>query len=238
MSASYCREQHTEGTQLCAASHGVGFSTALDCAAVVAMVQSMDMKSGFAHFDGSDRENFIAAVLLLTMELDEAVKAVVIEIVRDALGIEEGRPLLSFGREARLEQSEDGEYARADLWFLFGPPSDQVYGFVEIKTHDNWDHARVADQVRDQCKRAVVRNPHPVRGSVLLGPDRLVRDVRGSDATVLTLTWSTLLSRVRTRPLSPFAELALRHIEDNMERPAGLDRPLTLSHFEPVGCVA
>jgi len=35
----------------------------------------VQVKSGFAHFDGSHRENFCAAVLLLAMEVDDAVKA-------------------------------------------------------------------------------------------------------------------------------------------------------------------
>lgn len=43
------------------------------------------MKSGFAHFDGSHRENFCAAVLLLAMEVDETVKVAIADVVRTAL---------------------------------------------------------------------------------------------------------------------------------------------------------
>ncbi len=190
------------------------------------------MKSGFAHFDDSHCENFISAVLLIAMEFDDAAKVAVTDLVRDALDIDRERPLLSFGREARLEKSADGEYARADLWFLFGPRPDSFYAFVEVKTHDDWAAAGVAYQVRDQCRRTTARNPRPVRGSVLLAPARLARNVRSVDASVHTLTWPQVLSRLRANPPSPLTDRALRHIEDNMERPAGLDRPMTLNDFE------
>lgn len=190
------------------------------------------MKSGFAHFDGSDRENFIAAVLLFTIEFDDAVKTAVTDLVRDALDIDRARPLLSFGREARLERSTDGEYARVDLWFLFGPPSDSLYAFVEVKTHDDWDAGTVANQVQDQCRRTSARHPRPVRGSVLLAPERLVRSIKDADARVRALTWSQILSTIRACSTSTLASHAVHHIEENMERPAGLDRPLTLGHFE------
>lgn len=57
------------------------------------------VKSGFAHFDGSHRENFCAAVLLLAMEVDPSVALLVSQTVCARLGIRGEPNLLAFGRE-------------------------------------------------------------------------------------------------------------------------------------------
>lgn len=46
------------------------------------------MRTGFGHFDNSHRENFCAAVLLLAMEVDDAVKDLVAGLVRSQLDID------------------------------------------------------------------------------------------------------------------------------------------------------
>jgi hypothetical protein len=185
--------------------------------------------SAFSHFDSSHRENFIAALLLFAMELDEPMKQAVADIVRGELGIGSDNRLLSFGREARLETGVEGDYARVDLWFLFGT-TEPFYAFVEVKTHDRWSAEGVRHQVEDQCQRTTVRNPHRVHGSLLLGPDRLVR---GVGAGVRSISWHNFLARLPAPAArSPVVDHAIRHIEDNMERPAGLSRSLSLADFE------
>jgi hypothetical protein len=190
-------------------------------------------KSGFAHFDHSHRENFLAAVLLLTMEVDEGAKAVVVGLLRRALHLEESTPLLSFGREARLDATEDDTYARVDLWFLFGDIQSPFYVFLEVKTHNGWEAKHVADQVMDQSRRVTARLPHRVHGSVLLGPESLCRKVVIHDPQVRAVSWPTLLRELRALDSpSALTALSIHHFEDNMERPAGLDRELTLDQFE------
>lgn len=191
------------------------------------------MKSGFSHFDSSDRETFIAAVLLLAMEVDDAVKDRISGLVRRALDIDAANPLLGFGREARLAKTDDDSFARVDLWLLFGSESGPFYAFVEVKTHNRWDAAHVAHQVRDQAERTTVRRPRQVRGSVLLAPERLCRRVREVDSAVRWITWLQVVAELRgLSSTSPLTTRAIRHLEENMERPASLDRPLTLDQFE------
>jgi len=192
------------------------------------------MKSGFSHFDDSGRENFCAAVLLLVMEVDHVVEELLAKLVRGELNIEETRPLLAYGREARLETSNDGGYARVDRCLLFGPTTDPVYGFLEVKTHDHWDASHVAHQVRDQAERRVTRSgARRVQGSVLLAPERLCARVRTVDSLVRFITWPRLFAELRAlRSTSPLTDLAIRHLEERMDRPPGLNRPMSLDQFE------
>jgi hypothetical protein len=191
------------------------------------------MKSGFSHFDASHRENFIAAVLLLAMEVDDAVRDFVADLARRELGIDAAIPLLSFGREARLAATDDDNYARVDLVLSFGPETDPSCAFIELKTHNRWEPKDVARQVRDQGERAMARGTSRVRGSMLLAPERLCRRVKEADAQVRAVTWPQLLAGLRAIPSpSPLTRLAISHLEQNMERPAGLDRTLTLEQFE------
>jgi hypothetical protein len=190
------------------------------------------MRSGFAHFDQTHRENFCAAVLLLTMEVDDLAKQAVADLVRGALGISAPCELVSFGREARLATREDEPYARVDLWLLFRS-SEPFYAFVEVKTHDQWDAASVAAQVRDQATRPrLVSSKHAIRGSVLLAPDRLCDRVRAADGTIPTLPWAQLLRTLKLLPTSSqLTQHAIRHLEENVDRPTGIaDR--TLNDFE------
>ncbi len=191
------------------------------------------MKNGFAHFDGSHRENFCAAVLLLVMEVDPTVASFVARTVLARFGIADELNLLGFGREARLSKTEDDEYARVDLWLLFEARPEPFYAFIELKTHDGWDAARVADQVRDQSSRKLAVKAGQIRGSVLLAPDRLCRRVSEIDGMLPVLAWEALVQGLRElRSESALTTHAIRHFEEQMEHPPGIDRPMTLVDFE------
>lgn len=192
------------------------------------------MKSGFGHFDDSHRENFCAAALLLTMDVEPAVKEVVGESVREALGLPESFEVMNFGREARLAvaDEEDG-YARVDLWLLFRSGDERRYGFVEVKTHDRWSAEEVAGQVLDQASRPrLARGGEQIAGSVLLAPDRLCARVREVEPRVPTISWSTLIARVRAKcGDARLTQHVLRHLEAHVERPTGIANR-TLSGFQ------
>jgi hypothetical protein len=192
------------------------------------------MKSGFAHFDNSHQENFCASVLLLAMEVDEGVKDAVVNLVRHELGIGAGTPLRSVSREARLTADEDDNWARVDLCLLFEPPNGFAYAFVELKTHDRWSPILVAQQLKDQSERKVVRGgERRVLGAVLLAPERLCRSVQAVDPEARVLSWPSLLSQLRALRSAPvLTQLAIQHLEETMERPAGIDRKMTLADFE------
>ncbi len=193
------------------------------------------MKNGFAHFDRSGMENFCAAVLLLAMDVDDSVKERIAALVRKELDIAQTCPLQAWGREARLQSKEDRGYARVDLWLLFGPIADASYAFVEVKTHDHWDEIHVARQVRDQSERRVTRSgERRVQGSILLAPERLCSRVQKVDGNVRFITWPRLLTELRAlRPSSsPLTDIAICHLEEKMDRPPGLDRPISLEYFE------
>jgi hypothetical protein len=192
------------------------------------------MKTGFGHFDSSHRENFCAAILLLAMEVDDAVRELVASLVRAQLDIAPSAPLLELGREARLAAAEDEDWARVDLCLLFGPRTAPAYAFVEVKTHGRWDATHVANQVRDQSERKVARGgERHVLGSVLLAPERLCQSVRDVNKQVRVISWPSLFAKLRAlHSPSALTELAIQHLEETMDRPAGLDRPITLSHFE------
>ena len=191
------------------------------------------MKSGFAHFDSSHRENFCAAVVLLTMEIDAEVKALLADLVLKALEVPGAPPLLGFGREARLDGTETDNYARVDLWLLFGAQTGPFYAFVEVKTHENWDATHVAHQVRDQAGRSVARSARRIHGSVLLAPERLCQRVRDIDDEVPFIAWRHLLREMQALPASSaLASHAIRHIEDQMDHPPGIERSMSVLQFE------
>jgi hypothetical protein len=191
------------------------------------------MKSGFSHFDGSHRENFLASVLLLAMESEDVVRDVVARLVRERLGIAEAYPVTGLSREVRLATTEDGKYARADLCLDFDSPRGPFCAFIEVKTHQGWDGGHVAHQVADQASRTPARVPRDARGSILLAPERVCRWVASLDPTVRTIPWRQLINELRALPsTSPLTKLAIQHLEENVDRAAGLDRPMTLAHFE------
>lgn len=191
------------------------------------------MRSGFAHFDASHRENFCAAVLLLAMEVDDAVRDYVAHVVCTKLDISASSVLLDFGREARLADTDDENYARVDLWLRFDSANGPFYAFIEVKTHDRWDAAHVVDQVRDQAERTLARGHREIRGAMLLGPGRLCQRVHALDASIRSLTWPRLLQDLRAlRSPSRLTSLAIRHLEENMDRSIGFERELSLSDFE------
>ncbi len=191
------------------------------------------MKSGFSHFDGSHRETFLAAVLLLAMENDDAVKEVVASHVRRELGIDPAAAVSGLSREIRLAATPDGEYARVDLCLDFGSVTTPFCAFIEVKTHEGWDETHVADQVTDQANRTPARIPRDVRGSLLLAPVRVCSRVAALNPRVRVLPWRRLIDELRAlQSTSPLTKMAIQHLEENVDRAAGLDRPLTLNHFE------
>jgi hypothetical protein len=191
------------------------------------------MKSGFAHFDGSHRENFLAAVLLVAMENDEAVKELVAGRVRNELGIDGACPLIGLSREIRLAATADGTYARADLCLDFGSSSTTFCAFIEVKSHEGWDEAHVAHQMADQASRTPARVPREVRGSVLLAPERFCRLVVSRDPGVRAIPWRLVVGELRAlHSTSPLTRMAIQHLEENVDRAAGLDRSMTLNQFE------
>ncbi len=190
----------------------------------------MTTRNAFSHFDGAHRENFCASVLLLAVELDPLVREALAARVRSALSIPEATPLVAFGREARLEETDDDTFARVDLWFLFG---ELGHAFVEVKTHDRWDAHHVAEQVRDQSSRpGLARGRRTILGSMLLAPQRLCDRVNALDATLPALSWRVLLRELRDLGSpSPLTTHVIRHLEENVDRPTGIaDR--TLEDFE------
>jgi hypothetical protein len=191
------------------------------------------MKSGFSHFDGSHRENFLSSVLLLAMENEDAVRDLVARLVRDRLGIDVACPVTGLSREVRLGATADGKYARADLCLDFNASTGPFCAFIEVKTHEGWEDSHVAHQVADQASRTPVRVPRTVRGSVLLAPERVCRLVASLDPKVRAISWRCLIDDLRALPApSPLSKLAIQHLEENVDRTAGLDRPMTLNDFE------
>jgi hypothetical protein len=193
------------------------------------------VRTGFAHFDGSHRENFCAAVLLLIMELDHAVRSFVSRTVLTRLGVTGEPELLGFGREARLSKTEDGDYARVDIWLLFAGQAEPFYAFVEVKTHDSWKESGVTEQVRDQSRRKLAVKAGHIRGSVLLAPARLCRRVRKIDGDLPFIAWEELVQGLRSlRSESTLNTHAIQHFEEQMEHPPGINKPMTLAEFEQV----
>jgi hypothetical protein len=194
---------------------------------------SVPVKSGFAHFDSAHRENFCAAVVLLTMDVDPDVATLLTRLVLGALGVPGSPRLLGFGREARLDSTDADNYSRVDLWLLFDAEPGPFYAFVEVKTHENWDAAHVARQVRDQAGRSVARSARRIHGSVLLAPERLCHRVRDVDPEVPFIAWQCLLREMQALPSSSALALhAIRHIEDQMDHPPGIERSMTVLQFE------
>lgn len=116
---------------------------------------------------------------------------------------------------------------------LFRAGDERQYGFVEVKTHDRWGAEEVAAQVLDQANRPrLARGGDRIAGSVLLAPDRLCARVREVAPDVPTLSWSTLMERVRARSAdSRLTQHVLRHLEAHVERPTGIANR-TLSGFQ------
>lgn len=191
------------------------------------------MKSGFAHFDDSHRENFCAGVLLLTMEVEDRVKDVIAQTVLSRLGIAaDDCDLVAFGREARLAAKDDEAYARVDIWLLFTKPKP-FYVFLEVKSHDRWDAKLVADQVRDQAGRgSVASNTHQIGGSVLLAPHRLCSEVASVAPDIPMISWPQLLRLLQdVSPGSKLTQHCITHLEETVDRPIGI-AARTLLGFE------
>jgi hypothetical protein len=72
-----------------------------------------------------------------------------------------------------------------------------------------------------------------VRGSVLLAPERVCRWVVSRDSGVHAIPWRQLVGELRAlHSTSPLTKMAIQHLEENVDRAAGVDRPMTLNHFE------
>jgi hypothetical protein len=173
------------------------------------------MKTGFGHFDASHRENFIAALLLFAMELDEPVQRLVVERVRKQTARVELGAFRGLGREARLPIDEEGAHRRADLWLLF----DAGVVLVEVKSHGRWNPESVTAQLKAQASGGrLVRTGQPIVNAILLAP-RAVANHRADHY----LSWSDLIRDLRNiESRSAVASAMLRHLEAHVERPIGV----------------
>lgn len=187
------------------------------------------MESSPADFDSSHPENFCAAVLLLTMDADPAVRDLVANLVRAELELDASNPLVGFGLEARFVKSRWGDHTRVDLWLRFDSPSGPLYAFIEVETSARGD-ATQAKQAREQAERSPAGRIH---GTLLLAPDHLCKEARDGDERVRFVAWPRLFADVRAlRSPSALREHAIRVLEEELDRPVGMDRAVTLSHFE------
>ena len=177
-----------------------------------------DFAEGYDYFDGSQKETFAAALILLCLDEDAAFHSAFVELVRQHCGLPGLTKLIAWGREAALE-SELERSRRSDLWLRF----EDGLVLVEIKTHSAWEPSSVSAQMADQSASALdgVR----VTAALLLAPDTLLRRLR-SPSSVLTLPWRTLLKTAEaidhpTRIL----QLAREHWSRTVERDFGLPGP-------------
>lgn len=90
------------------------------------------MNTGFGHFDRAHTENFASAVLCLLVEVDDDVRAALVEGVAAALGVADLGPLTGVQREEGYEAGE--RVRRADLCVsvpLKGRGRLGIYRYVE-----------------------------------------------------------------------------------------------------------
>ena len=171
------------------------------------------MEHGFEYFDSNQRENFIAAMLLLVIEVDRDVRDALCRDFRKCVGLSAAAELRDAGREASLV-GESESSRRSDLWLRF----DDGVGLIELKSHGAWDPVAVAAQLRDQAGGRLKNIPGKVLGVLLLAP-RLLHTA----STKNFLSWGTIVRTLRTA--SPKGELSKRvvtHLETYVERDIGL----------------
>lgn len=171
------------------------------------------MNKGFAHFDGCFRENFIAGMLLLLLEMDERFRDRFVRVVRTRAGLPPGERLLELDREKWMKADEDGRRQRGDLWLRF---ADGVV-LVELKTHGRWDRESVAAQVKRQESGEFGGLPAKPLAVVLVGPRAI-----GLPNRCHFLSWGEVIRELRASgPPSAIGLVVAKHLEDHVERDIG-----------------
>ena len=96
------------------------------------------MTAGFEHFDGSHREPFAAALVLLCIEEDPSFRDLFASIIRQQARIPATEALLDWGREADLDTGQK-ERRRSDRWLNFAQgrahsrTRTRVFGRVHVQ---------------------------------------------------------------------------------------------------------
>lgn len=171
------------------------------------------MSQGFEHFDGSGRENFASALLLLCIEEDEGFRAVFTNRICSLAGLPSGSALTSAEREGELTTAK-GARRRSDLWLRL----EASLVLVEVKTHGGWDPRHVARQVQEQ-ETSTMRK-EPVCAVILLAPRSLLRELPGM---IKGFAWDDVFAMCNglAEP-SRILKLAQAHWRNTVKRDFGL----------------
>jgi hypothetical protein len=189
--------------------------------------------AGFDHFDGSSRETFAAALVLLCLEEDPSFRAAISKLVRSGAGKSEASALVEWGREEHLDTGTD-QKRRCDIWLRF---EDGII-LVEIKTHSGWNPASVQQQLAVQ--RTSSLGGERVLDAILLAPGFLLR--RLSAAKLPQISWHDFLHAVAAiEHPSQIVRLAEAHWSQNVERDFGLSASVEVMPLQAVaiqtGCL-
>lgn len=192
------------------------------------------MTAGFDHFDGSRRETFAAALLLLCLEEDPCFRDLFASIIREKAQIPGAEALIDWGREAHLDTGQKKKRARSDLWLKFAKGAV----LVEIKTHTRWTPAKVERQMIAQRGSRLHREP--VREAVLLAPGPLLRRVVVPDCP--KLPWQEILRAVDgIENPSQIVRLSSAHWSGDVARDYGLPASFNPLSFDTaaayIGCI-
>jgi hypothetical protein len=171
------------------------------------------MSRGFELFDGSGRENFASALLLLCIEEDEGFRAAFTERICKLAGLPPGSALTAAEREGELTTAK-GARRRSDLWLRL----EASLVLVEVKTHGGWDPRYVAGQVHEQ--ECSTMRKEAVRAVVLLAPRSLLRELPGA---IKGLAWDDVFAMCNgiAEP-SRILKLAQAHWRHTVKRDFGL----------------
>lgn len=189
------------------------------------------MTSGLDHFDGSDRETFAAALILVCIEEDPSFRSLICNLVRHSARMPDaGAALIAWGREEALVVGP-AQRRRSDIWLRF---EDGVV-LVEIKTHSRWIPADVAKQISDQGNASL--GGERVRHAVLLAPGLLLRRLSAYD--IPKLLWLDVLRAAdNIEQPSRVVQLARVHWSQNVETDFGLPASTTVMPLDTVAAQA
>lgn len=195
------------------------------------MVQSA---RGFGHFDTCNRENFAAALILLSLDEDKALRSMFADLIRNTGRLPSDAELQRWGREEDLAAPE-GRIRRSDLWLDF----DRSLVLLEVKTRSDWKREHVIQQMRDQ-QNASVGNGCCVDKAVLLSPGPLHRYV--GDDVPFRVSWQDLLRKARElTSRSRVLDLSIAHWENIVSRDFGLAETTRRAQLNEVvaqaGCI-
>jgi hypothetical protein len=186
----------------------------------------MTSAGGFEYFDGNQRENFAAALILLCLSEDAEFTGAFVRLVRNAAGLTPDARLEDWGREARLDPLDPANERerRSDLWLRF---ADGIV-LVEVKTHSGWDPDAVRAQL--EAQRCSVCRGTPVKSAILLAPSGLLSRINGRKAPekgkVPSLSWHDIIqAAAEIKPSSRLLELAREHWSRTVERDFALVGP-------------